>query len=140
MQWSLLYNKKLAALHSDHGTLTQYIFFPLEYARNFQSIDENMSTTNDIPYDYDSIMHYDAYAFSRNDQPTIRPLDNTVILERLGQRTRLSEKDLNHIRELYCQGIVVSVSFPYHVGSFPSFNVARETPHTGLSYMIQLLI
>ena len=67
-----------------------------------------MSTTNDVPYDYDSIMHYDAYAFSRNSRPTIEPLDDSVSMDRLGQRTHLSELDLDHIKELYCQGIVSS--------------------------------
>ena len=66
-----------------------------------------MSTTNDVPYDYDSIMHYDAYAFSRNDRPTIEPLDDSISLDRLGQRTQLSELDLDHIKELYCQGMVL---------------------------------
>ena len=64
-----------------------------------------MSTTNDVSYDYDSIMHYDAYAFSRNDQPTIEPLDDSISLDRLGQRTHLSKLDLDHIKELYCQGM-----------------------------------
>ena len=76
----------------------------LDFTRNFQLVDEAMSTTNDLPYDYDSIMHYDAYAFSRNDRPTIEPLDDSISLDRLGQRTHLSELDLDHIKELYCQG------------------------------------
>ena len=66
-----------------------------------------MSTTNDIPYDYNSIMDYDAYAFSRNDRPTIELLDDSASLDRLRQRTHLSELDLDHIKELYYQGILI---------------------------------
>ena len=76
------------------------------FATNFQLVDAAMSTTNDVPYDYDSIMHYDAYAFSRNNRPTIEPLDDSVPLDRLGQRTHLSQLDLDHIKELYCQGTI----------------------------------
>ena len=72
---------------------------------NFQTVPESMSTTNGIPYDFDSIMHYDAYAFTRNDEPTIEPLDDTISLDRLGQRNRLSQYDLDHIKELYCEGM-----------------------------------
>ena len=67
-------------------------------------MEESTGTTNDIPYDFDSIMHYDAYAFSRNDKPTIEPIDDSISIDRLGQRTQLSQRDLDHIRELYCQG------------------------------------
>ena len=69
--------------------------FWTEFATNFQLVDAAMSTTNDVPYDYDSIMHYDAYAFSRNNRPTIEPLDDSVPLDRLGQRTHLSQLDLD---------------------------------------------
>ena len=81
--------------------------FLTDFVTNFQLVNEAMSTTNDVPYDYDSIMHYDAYAFSRNDRPTIEPLDDSISLDRLGQRTHLSKLDLDHIKELYCQGIVI---------------------------------
>ena len=72
---------------------------------NFRLIDESTGTTNNIPYDFDSIMHYDAYAFSRNNEPTIEPLSDTVSLGRLGQRSQLSQYDLDHVRELYCRGM-----------------------------------
>ena len=64
-------------------------------------VDSEEISTQGLPYDYDSIMHYDAYAFSSNDEPTLRPLDSMVALDRLGQRARLSEHDKEHIRLLY---------------------------------------
>ena len=60
------------------------------------------SSTQDLGYDFDSLMHYDAFAFSANDQPTITPVDHTVPLTRLGQRTVLSATDVRHIKALYC--------------------------------------
>lgn len=49
-------------------------------------------------YDYDSIMHYPAEAFSRNGQPTITPV---IGQPRIGQRFRLSEGDIRAINTLY---------------------------------------
>ena len=49
-------------------------------------------------YDYQSIMHYSAYAFSKNGEKTIVPLaEDTTI----GQREQLSEKDITAISALY---------------------------------------
>jgi hypothetical protein len=48
-------------------------------------------------YDYGSIMHYPALAFSANGQPTIVPKQGAVI----GQRAGLSELDIAAVRALY---------------------------------------
>ena len=49
-------------------------------------------------YDYGSIMHYGAYAFSKNGQPTIEPLQSGVTI---GQRTALSAVDIAAIHAMY---------------------------------------
>jgi hypothetical protein len=49
-------------------------------------------------YDYDSIMHYDAYAFSSNGQPTIVPKQAGV---QIGQRVGLSAGDIATIAAMY---------------------------------------
>ncbi len=51
-------------------------------------------------YDYGFIMHYDAYAFSKNGQPTIKPLSSTAI----GNRSGLSQGDIASVQCLYCTG------------------------------------
>lgn len=71
------------------------------FSGNFQMVDSEEISTQGLSYDYDSIMHYDAYAFSFNEEPTLRPLDSMVALNRLGQRAGLSESDKEHIRLLY---------------------------------------
>ncbi|HVT63192.1 MAG TPA: Dot/Icm T4SS effector Zinc-dependent metalloprotease LegP [Legionellaceae bacterium] len=49
-------------------------------------------------YDYQSIMHYSAFAFSKNGQPTIIPLQEGMII---GQRDHLSLKDIAAVNAMY---------------------------------------
>ena len=72
---------------------------------NFEVVSTAFATTQGIQYDFRSLMHYDAYAFTSNGQPTIEPLDSANIpLDSLGQREGLSSGDLLHINTLYCEG------------------------------------
>jgi astacin len=50
-------------------------------------------------YDYDSIMHYPRWAFSKNGRDTIVPLQDVSI----GQRTVLSEGDIEAVETMYRQ-------------------------------------
>ncbi|XP_059497148.1 meprin A subunit beta-like [Stegostoma tigrinum] len=66
------------------------------YEHNFLKQNTNNLETK---YDYGSILHYSRTAFSKNGQPTLRPLIETDIM--IGQRIRLSELDLLKINRLY---------------------------------------
>lgn len=53
------------------------------------------------PYDYSSIMHYDAWAFSNNGQPTISPIRDGVSHRDLGQREGLTNLDVAALNAVY---------------------------------------
>jgi astacin len=67
------------------------------HEHNFEQ--KHLIDLDDIPspYDYDSITHYPADAFSVNGQPTIRTPNG----EPIGQRTGLSQGDMEAIRAMY---------------------------------------
>jgi hypothetical protein len=66
-------------------------------ARN--NFSKQTSLGNDIgPYDYSSVMHYSAYSFSRNGQPTIQTIPPDI---EIGQREGLSQRDIEGVRRLY---------------------------------------
>lgn len=69
---------------------------------NFLKLTTNQVTTQGVPYDFGSIMHYSSHAFSRNGRPTIEPKDRSVSSSTLGQRSGFSTKDLEHANTLYC--------------------------------------
>jgi len=55
----------------------------------------------DVAYDYQSLMHYDAGAFSTNGQPTITRMDGGH--EGIGQRSAMSIYDVTQMQEMYRQ-------------------------------------
>jgi len=66
---------------------------------NRYNFDQYLSNGEDFgEYDYQSIMHYSAYAFSKNGQKTIEPLLEHV---EIGQRKYLSDKDVAAVNQLY---------------------------------------
>ena len=67
-----------------------------DYKSNFE---QQLTDGKDFgEYDYDSLMHYGPFAFSKNGQQTIFPLIPDV---KIGQRNHLSDKDIAAIRAMY---------------------------------------
>ena len=67
-----------------------------DYRYNFS---QHLSDSVDFAeYDYQSIMHYTAYAFSKNGKRTIEPLQENIYI---GQRDNLSKKDIIAINAMY---------------------------------------
>ena len=63
------------------------------------NFNQHITDGDDVgPYDYGSIMHYPAKAFSKNGQPTIEPLQSGVTI---GQRTSMSDGDVKTIQSIY---------------------------------------
>jgi len=52
-----------------------------------------------VPYDYESVMHYGEYHFTKNGLRTIVPLQQGA---RIGQRQRITELDILKLNLLYC--------------------------------------
>ncbi|KAI4889308.1 hypothetical protein NFI96_011105 [Prochilodus magdalenae] len=64
---------------------------------NFRKIKTiNLST----PYDYNSVMHYGRYAFSKNREPTIIPIPNSNAA--IGRANEMSPIDILRVNRLYC--------------------------------------
>lgn len=66
---------------------------------NFQKYYSSEVTNFGFPYDYGSIMHYSAYAFSKNQGPTITATYSGG--EVMGQRYGLSAIDIGKINKMY---------------------------------------
>ena len=67
-------------------------------AHNFDKYDNTVVNTQNTPYDYASVMHYEPSAFSINGLPTIEPLQSGVII---GQRYNMSLIEIQEVRIFY---------------------------------------
>ncbi|XP_055305146.1 hatching enzyme 1.2-like isoform X2 [Sitodiplosis mosellana] len=65
---------------------------------NFNKYDDAVVSNFDVTYDYNSVMHYSAKAFSKNGNITIEPIYEYTVL---GQRIGLSEGDIQKINTMY---------------------------------------
>ena len=71
---------------------------------NFERVSSNIADTQNLEYDFSSIMHYGATAFSHNGQRTIETIDSSF-QNVIGQRQGLSAIDITHVNLLYsCDG------------------------------------
>ncbi|XP_026477499.1 zinc metalloproteinase nas-13-like [Ctenocephalides felis] len=68
---------------------------------NFNRYNSRIVTSHGVKYDYESVMHYGPYAFSRNGKMTIVP---KVPLARIGQRNSLSDADIEKLNIMYSCG------------------------------------
>lgn len=69
-------------------------------ANNFNKYDNVTVDNYGEDYDYGSVMHYTAYAFSKNGEMTIVPLVEGA-QEIMGQRLQLSTADINKLNTMY---------------------------------------
>ena len=68
-------------------------------AYNFNKYNHGQIDTLQIPYDFDSIMHYGSKSFSKNGEPTIRSITDPS--RQLGQRNGFTDLDIREINALY---------------------------------------
>ncbi|TAE17409.1 MAG: hypothetical protein EAZ95_06520 [Bacteroidetes bacterium] len=74
---------------------------------NFQKDEQRATDVGE--YDYGSIMHYSAYAFSKNQKETIRPRISGF---RIGQREGFSPNDIKAINQIYPKKAIVTPPNP----------------------------
>ena len=97
-------------MQNEEHTSSQYIicsfvFQPsIGYESRFAISDQLVTQT--LPYDYESIMHYTAKAYSKNDQYTIISNKGCVSNESLGSAEVPTKTDFMHIIFLYCHGML----------------------------------
>lgn len=75
-----------------------------DFVKNFESYSHGDVDTLDIPYDYNSLMHYENLAFSKNRHNTIEALDDSS--RQLGQLDSFSATDIKQLLKVYkCRSI-----------------------------------
>jgi len=75
---------------------------PSDMSYNFRKYSHGEADYYGELYDYDSLMHYDNYAFSSNGYATI--VSRKDPNKRLGQRNGFSAIDIKQLNKLYCGG------------------------------------
>jgi Astacin (Peptidase family M12A) len=66
---------------------------------NFEKHPSTLISQFGVPYDFTSVMHYDAYTFSKNELPTIESLTGQVIRPNEGW----SWLDIERINNAFCK-------------------------------------
>lgn len=88
---------------------------------NFAKATAGTTDAMNVPYDFDSVLHYSAVAFSTNGQPTI--ISKQGNKPNMGQRRGFSPGDLLKLNRMYCGGANTPAStntFNNNAGSKPS--------------------
>ncbi|XP_072237202.1 hatching enzyme 1.2-like [Leuresthes tenuis] len=67
-----------------------------DMVHNFYKID---TLNQGTPYDYNSVMQYERYAFSKNNLPTMEPIPNSNVS--FGKATQMSSNDITRLNRLY---------------------------------------
>nr|WFF64590.1 seminal metalloprotease 1-like protein [Exorista sorbillans] len=68
---------------------------------NFNKYNKTFVDHYDEEYDYGSVLHYSAYAFTKNGEMTIIPLKEEEAAGVMGQRRGMSKKDINKLNVMY---------------------------------------
>ncbi|XP_071496396.1 blastula protease 10-like [Diadema antillarum] len=98
------------------------------YESNFQKYSWSYLTTESIPYDVGSIMHYSSRAFSTSGQPTITTID-PLQMNRLGNRESLSFADIKLANLIYnCNGTCFSGNLACQNGGYQGPNCQCVCP------------
>ena len=84
----------------DNHVIINWYNIPEHIRGNFVKYSSTVINTYNVPYDYDSLMHYGGKAGSKNGDPTIETLDPTA-QEKIGRSTGLSFRDIKLANLMY---------------------------------------
>ena len=92
---------------------------------------ENKTTSQGLPYDFSSIMHFHHDAFSRDHKSTVVPRNRTIPKTFLGSSATGTDLDFLHLNILYCGGTCTDAIRSYiHTwvfrASFHKFRLQEE--------------
>lgn len=89
----------------DEHVVIDYDNIPRKYWSQFMAMSDSSTTTYNVPYDFESVMHYPKNAFAKDpSKPTIRALvDGEPVEREMGQVLAPSEGDLIKVRKMYCE-------------------------------------
>ena len=83
---------------SDRDLFVRILWENIEEGHEY-NFNQHLTTNGDYGnYDYDSIMHYSPYAFSKNGEKTIVPIIPGILI---GQRDRISTGDIDAVKAMY---------------------------------------
>ena len=83
---------------ADRNSFVQIVWENIEEEHKY-NFEQHLNDSKDFEeYDYQSIMHYGPYAFSKNGEKTIIPVISGI---EIGQRNQLSVKDVSVINAMY---------------------------------------
>ena len=86
-------------------SLSNEVFSPVGFEENFDPL-YLVSSTQELPYDYRSIMHFSSTEYSfKYPRQTLAPLNRTVA--QLGGSSYPTRLDYLHINLLYCEGTCI---------------------------------
>jgi len=116
----------------DRNNFVQINWNNIEAGRE-HNFNQHINDGDDIGvYDYGSIMHYGAFAFSENNQPTITPLQPVNI----GQRNGLSVLDIASVIQNYPELVPVASleksSYSIYLGNNVVFDARQSFDPNGL--------
>lgn len=100
-------------------------------ANNFNTYGSDVISNYGVEYDYGSVMHYSSTAFSIDGSDTIIPLRD-LNGETMGQRLRISDKDIARANRLYCDEPIetTTTEAPTTTTETPTTTTTESVPTT----------